>query len=506
MELYNKLYDWQKRIVDKLKDKKSYGLFLEMGLGKTPLSLALCEANRCTKLLIVSINAKAMEDESVKGSFPWWIRQSDMKDFKILNKYSKTSEIGLGKQCLIVNYESLFKRSGKTCRIDLKDNLKKFIESCHGETVGLIVDESHKLKTYQSMQTQSVIKLQKLLSLNALVHTYLLTGTPFTTGYLDLWTQLKVLGCKMTKGAFIDNFCVKGNLPGLLGYQQPIVGYKNLSQLFAILHEYAITIKSEEVANLPEAIFMTHDYPQSVKFNLFCKEKINEKILKKDGENHLVNNPYYRNIAYPELKWIADTTGTFWLRARQLSIGFQGNSQESKWFDSTRLDMLKNFLELNPDNYVLFYSFTSELLELYDICDALGYNIDCYSGEIKSLTFYEKYANMTDARRLTNKKNIILANWQSGSTGVNWQEYDKCIIFDLPVYRDYTQGLARIRRLGQKSKTTIYHIFIQNNWLDRSMIEALKEKKDYTEKTFASDIIRVQNILEKEDLKNGMDK
>ena len=40
MSLYNQLFDYQKNIVDKYKDRDSFGLFLDMGLGKTVLSLA----------------------------------------------------------------------------------------------------------------------------------------------------------------------------------------------------------------------------------------------------------------------------------------------------------------------------------------------------------------------------------------------------------------------------------------------------------------------------------
>ena len=91
------------------------------------------------------------------------------------------------------------------------------------------------------------------------------------------------------------------------------------------------------------------------------------------------------------------------------------------------------------------------------------------------------------------KKNIIIANFASGSTGMNWQEYNKCIIFSLPLYKDWEQGLKRIHRIGQKD-TVIYHIFYQNNWLDIGMKKALEENIQYTEEMFKLD-------LEKEGIK-----
>ena len=203
---------------------------------------------------------------------------------------------------------------------------------------------------------------------------------------------------------------------------------------------------------------------------------------------------HFMTLLYPDLKWLAETTGTFWLRARQLSIGFQGNEEESKWFDKTRLNSFQQFIKNNPNNYVIFYNYTPELLALYDICESEGYNIDVYSGEVKSLVFYEKYQTQPEEQKLTNNKNIILANFASGSTGMNWQEYSNCIIFSLPLYKDYEQGLKRIHRLGQK-QTTVYHLFYQDNWLDKSMLKSLKENIDYSLKMFESDLENVKRLI-----------
>ena len=79
--IYEKLYTWQKNLVDKYKDRESFGLFLDMGLwlGKTPIALGFAEENNCTKILIITINAKAIESEKVKGSWLNWASQSKIK-------------------------------------------------------------------------------------------------------------------------------------------------------------------------------------------------------------------------------------------------------------------------------------------------------------------------------------------------------------------------------------------------------------------------------------------
>ena len=506
--IYNSLYDWQKKIVDKFKDRDSFGLFLEMGLGKTPLSLAFAEQNNCTKVLVITINSKALESKDTQGSWLNWASKSNIT-YNLISKSDKTPFDGHQSELFIINYESLFERktsdkSKRGSKITLKPRIEEFIKSCKGHNVALIIDESHKVKDEHSLQATSIFKIQKDLKLiSKHTYTYLLTGTPFTTGYLDLLSQLKLLGHTGPKYEFVDNYCIKGNIPGLLGWQQPIIGYRNIDALYDFIHQYALTIKSKEVIDLPEQIIINHELPSTSWFSLYSNEKapgnsIAQHMAKldycKDEDIEFykkaflksVDNPFYRNLSYPGMEWFSDTTGTNWLRARQISIGFQGNAEDSQWFDRSRLDELEKFLSRNENNYVLFYNYTPELFEIYEICERLGYNIDIFCGEIKSLHFYEKYKEMTPEERLTNNKNIIIANFASGSTGMNWQLYHNSIIFSLPLYKDYEQALKRIHRIGQEEKV-IHHIFYQNNYLDKSMLKALREGVNYSQKMFDSD-------------------
>ena len=495
--LYDKLFDWQKNIVNKYKSKNSFGLYLDCGLGKTPLGLAFAEANGCDHILIISINSKAIENEDVKGSWLDWSKEMNI-DYEKYNKNSlkKPIEFTENPSILLMNYEGLFER-GNARGVALKKSVLDFLRV--SKKLAIIIDESHKIKDLQSIQTKALMKIKTLANVECEeCHVYLLSGTPFTKGYVDLYSQLKILGCPMTKQQFIDEFCIKDNRPGLLGWQQPIVGYRNLDELYKIIHSYAITMMSDDVVKLPEKTYDFRTFPLTKQFILFTNENAKmdlisayNKEIKASLPLNGPRNPYYRNIAYPEDKFVGDTSGSFWMRARQLSIGFQGNADESIWFDKTRLKALEKFLEQNQDNYVLFYNYTPELVELYDICSKLGYNVDVYCGEIKSLTFYESYCRLSESQKLVAKNNIILANFQSGSTGMNWQEYNQCIVFSLPVYRDWAQGIKRLHRIGQKSNV-IYHIFMQNNWIEKGMWKAIEMEQNYTEKMFEDELEKMK--------------
>lgn len=497
--IYNMLRDYQKNIVDTFKDKKAFGLFLDMGLGKTPIALAMAEVNNCEKVIVISINSKATETIEQEGSWGFWAAKSDINydnvRFKseIINKHPTYKD----KEVIILNYESLYKRN--VDGLILRDEITDFIKSMRtGSSVALILDESHKIKNSSSNNYKSVDKIVRQIKLRGVdLHTYLCTGTPFTVGFEDLITQLKLLNCQITKTEFKEMFCILDNKPFLKSYEQPIIGYKNVDELYNLIHKYAVTIKSDEVwKDKPDQIFVYHTTPTSKEFTLLTSEKIDPKLIKEyvdpsyiKGHKGKVNNPFYRDITYPESIWECETKGQEWLRARQMSIGFQGNVDEYAFFNEDRFDQIKEFLENNQDNYIIFYNYVPEFIKLYEICSELGFNIDVYNGEIKSTKYYDKYESQNLIGRFNNKKNVIISNFRSGSTGKNWQAYNKCIITSIPLYAEYEQGIKRIHRLGQK-ETCFYHIFYQQNWLDYSMLKSLNEKKDYTTEMFEDDRIK----------------
>ncbi len=421
--IYTSLYPWQKTIVDQIMDKQAYGLFLDMGLGKTPLSLSLCERHKCDRVIIVTLKGKAVERDSTPGSWKNWFTKYAIGD--------------VTPSSLVINYEAIYDRKAlKLSKIEFSQTLKQFLSTCPNHRIALVLDESHRIKDSSSAQSRAIRKLRNYLqAIGSGFYLYLLTGTPFSTGFIDLYNQLSFLGCPMTKAAFKEQFCVLGRIPGLLEWQQPIVRYKNIDKLYSLVHQYALTIKSEEVIDLPDQIFVEHLCPENEWFTLFTKRsisrtKFDQICSKRDAigvpsppyEYRLsppsltpraktVINPWYRNINFPDLTCVADTPALLWLRARQLSVGFQSDDTKTTWYSLDRINRISQFLVDHEDNYVIFYNYYAEFYALYDMLESIGYNVDVYNGAIKSLYFYEKYAAQDEVQRISNKRNVILANF-----------------------------------------------------------------------------------------------
>ena len=228
MSIQEKLFTWIKKIVNEFYNRNSLGLFLDMGLGKTPVSLAFAEAHNCTKILIISINSKATETLNDSGSFAEWITKIDNHKFNIYNKKYIFNDFNGPKKylaqispstedVLILNYESLCKRvksdpdedKKRSPKIQLKENVLEFIDNARENKMCIIIDESHKLKNQNSLQSLAISKIISLCKMMCSeTYIYLLTGTPFSTGYEDLYNQLKILGYTATKTIFYDNFFI----------------------------------------------------------------------------------------------------------------------------------------------------------------------------------------------------------------------------------------------------------------------------------------------------------
>lgn len=507
--LYEKLFPFQKDIIDSYIDKKRLGLFLDMGLGKTILSLGFVEKHQVNKVIIVSILSKVVEDENIKGSFHDYL-QNDLR-FKVYKKDKKTNEINPSlfstnkdtKEALIINYHTFI---NKKTPGQLPNYLVEFIKKCSNEKIVIILDESHKVKNGSSQISKGINKLINYCNIYCDNYLYLLTGTPFTQGFIDLYNQLKLLGCNLSKTEFINHFCIRGNVPGLYNWQQPIVGYKNTEELYSLIHKYAITELSKNNLSLPNQIFNKIKLPQTLEFSLLTTPKYIEKILYTyltENRNSKIKdlldygiksktgltkkpNPLYRNFGFPDDKYLADIPSNFWLRSRQLSIGFQGNENEFTFYNYDRVNKLKELLKENPNPYIIFYNYTPELRVIFDVCYELGYKVDAWCGDIKDESNYLEYKNMNEDQKINDRKRVILANFSSGAEGKNWQEYNHTIFFSVGLYGMYVQALKRNHRLGQ-TKPVYYYQFYQDNFLDRGMLRALEEGIEYNNEMFEYD-------------------
>lgn len=120
----------------------------------------------------------------------------------------------------------------------------------------VVMDEGHWIKTPGAARTKALIKVAR----NA-VYKRLLTGTPVTQGYEDLYSQFAFLDEQIlgytSFYAFKAQYCVEreANFANVDRPVKLIVGYKNVDELKKRIDGYSFTVTRDECFDLPGVVY-----------------------------------------------------------------------------------------------------------------------------------------------------------------------------------------------------------------------------------------------------------
>ena len=200
----------------------------DMGLGKTRQSvLAMVEAEGEGPYLVIC---------------PASIKRNWAREIEIVFPDAEPAIVGPAvlpptthRGWIIVNYELLGKNLDKLLEFDWK---------------GVVFDEAHYLKNYQSQRSRNASKLVKEIQRDPVVHA--LTGTPMTSRPRDLFPLLKILDHPLGKSflSFAKRYCdaYQGDF-GLVAD-----GASNIEELTVQLHGVMLRRTKDEVLDLPPKI------------------------------------------------------------------------------------------------------------------------------------------------------------------------------------------------------------------------------------------------------------
>ena len=412
-----KLFDFQKRGLELVDGKDRVAFYWEMGTGKTfvgsekmwsfgnPINLIVCQKSKVKDWVehMTTHYTGSVYDLTNKKQFDLFLQN--------LNGTA------------VINYDLLHRRP-------ILQGLSNFT---------LMLDESQYIANESARRTKFVLRMRPK-------NVVLLSGTPVSGKYEQLWSQCRLLGWKITKNEFWRNYVVSHDWTPVEGMFpiKIVVGYKNVDDLKFMLRRHGATfLKTEEVIDLPEQVFNT----VSVKLNKPYKDFQKNKIVNIDDETY-----------------VGDTTLTTLLYSRILC----GAHNKDK------LDAFKDLIESTGSRVVVFYNFNKELEALKKIVADRPRSI--VNGETRDLTAFRE-----------NDDGIALCQYQAAAEGLNLQEANHIVYFSPPLSSaKFEQSKKRIHRIGQ-SKTCFYYYLVAKGSVEEKIYNALAKGKDYTEKLFEHD-------------------
>jgi SNF2 family DNA or RNA helicase len=323
----------------------------------------------------------------------------------------------------VINYDLIFRRPElKKIKIDT-----------------LMLDESSLIQNEMAKRSKFILQLKPS-------NVILLSGTPTSGKYENLWSQLHLLGWNISKELYWQQY-IDYEWQDKDGFPLRVVhGYKNVERLKKKLREHgAFFLKTEEVFDLPSQTDNFIYIPITPEYKKFKKSKI---ILIDDHE------------------LVGDTTLTQILYERQLC----------GQYNKAKLVAFKDLVESTNDRLIVFYNFTAELELMRKIAAEYCRPISVVNGHEKDLLAYEESDN-----------SVTFIQYQAGAMGLNLQKANKIIYFTLPLGKGscglWEQSKKRIHRIGQ-NRPCFYYYMICPNSIEEKNLASLKLGRDLTNDLF----------------------
>ena len=474
-----KSFIYQSQAVDFAKDLNYAAIFHEQGLGKTKIALDLA---------LFWISQKEIDTVLIvtkKGLIKNWEEEIKLHSFlhpKVLtnNKNSNYFVFNSATRIIITNFE--------TISIE-KNRFKLFLKS---RNVGIIIDESAKIKNPDSSLTRDFFELSPLFA-----RKIIMTGTPVANRPYDIWAQIYFLDGGKSLGEDYKKFKSKSDLTNKLASdpEQRIEFENFISNIFDKISSFSIreTKKSANLS-LPDKVY--HDI-----WTMFTPEqkKMYDKLREELRIELFHDNKKEIDDASPILKRI--------LRLEQITSNPK-MLDESVNFKSGKETELKSLVKeiINRGEKVIVW--TNYIYNVEYFKDVFSdYNAVTISG---SMSIDQR--NESVKKFKTGDSMVLIATPQSAKEGLTLTVANNAIFYDRGFsLDDYLQAQDRIHRISQTKECNIYNIMIRGSideWIHKlllvkekaaSLVQNDISKDEYTNLADYSYDKIIKKILEEED-------
>lgn len=434
------LYPYQKQAVEFLHARKSAGLLLDMGLGKT----CICLTALTPEHLPAIVNAPKRVAEEV-----WPVEGT---------KWRPDLRVVVAKGTPAQRAKVLQQALDGTADVVVigRENLADVEPYAHAFRTH-IIDELSGFKSPKAARFKVAKRMTKVIP-----HTWGLTGTPSPNGYLDLWAQVFLLDQGEALGKYVTHyrtryFAAGRSLPnGVVTEWNIRPGAKE--RINTLLEPTCLSMATEGRVKLPPLTVNNIDVPLPPGTRRLYKELKKERVINLEMLGGVITS--------------ALTAATLTSKLAQMTAGFvyaddaslTGSGQHTV-LHRDKVDALMEIQEGTGSQLLVAYQFQAELEMLKKGLGKLAHTID-EPGIIPAWN-----AAQGDVP-------VLLAHPQSAGHGLNLQHGGNVLVWASLTWslEEYQQFNKRLFRNGQQHPVTIHHL-VSPHTVDYAKLEVLQEKK-----------------------------
>jgi SNF2 family DNA or RNA helicase len=458
-----KPFDHQITALERGWQRPEFGLFMEMGTGKS-------------KVLIDNLGMLYQEGEinfaliiAPKGVYRNWTSKeipehmSDDIPHRVIrwvaspNKTQQAEMRSVGEAfegltIFVMNVESFSSVKGRTAG--------EWMGRTFGRNGLIAIDESTTIKNHKAKRTKALMKIA-----SAFKYKRLLTGSPVTKSPMDLYSQCEFLRSGLlgydSFYAFQGRYAVvQRKTMGSHAFQQ-IVGFRNLDELTFKIDQFSYRVLKQDCLDLPDKIY-TVRYVGLTKEqrDMYNSIKQHALVMLDDGELST-----------------APAVITQMLRLQQILSGhLKTDEGDTVYFDSKRMDALKEILEEHDGKAIIWSRFRYDIQQITKMLNET-FGQGCAASYYGDTSDDERQRAVNDFQNSEHLK-FFVGNPSTAGYGLTLTEANLVIYYANDFNLETrAQSEDRAHRIGQKNNVT-YVDLISEGTIDERIVKSLQSKID----------------------------
>lgn len=433
-------HDYQRYCIQRILEQSNLALWLDMGLGKTVITLTAIAELKYGRFAI----SKALVVAPKKAAEATWQKEADKWDHLRMLRIStvlgsaqrRTRALAASADIYVIN----------------RENIPWLVEHCRNSWPFdmVVLDESSSFKNWQAKRFKAMRSIRPRI--RRLVE---LTGTPSPNGLMDLWAPVFLLDGGTRLGKTVGQYRER--------YFDP--DRRNRTQVFSYapkegagesihkaLYDICVSMSAEDYLQLPECISeeipVALDTPAAKAYR-----KLEREML----------------LEVPDGIITAGTAGVLTGKLLQLCDGavYDSNGGVAE-IHQCKIEAFLELIEmLHGEHALVFYSFQHDRTRLLAALGGSGLRVRVYGGPAD------------DEAWNRGEVDILLAHPASCAYGLNLQDGGHHVIwFGLTwSLEQYQQANKRLHRQGQRHPVIVHHLVVQGG-VDEDVISALQCKGD----------------------------
>ena len=432
-------HDYQTYAIDYIETHHIATVFLDMGLGKTSITLTainnlLFDSFEVHRVLVIA-PLRVARDTWTAEADKWDHLQNLICSVAVGTEAERKAALIQPADIYIINRENvqwLVEDSGIPFSFDM-----------------IVIDELSSFKNHNTKRFKSLLKVRPKVA-----RIVGLTGTPASNGLMDLWAQFRILDMGQRLGRFITKYRTDYFTPDKRN-GQIIYSYKPLpyaeDAIYRQISDITISMKSADHLQMPKLV--------SSEYTVRLSEDEQKKYT--DLKQELV-------LSLGDAEITAANAASLSGKLSQMANGaIYDDSGESIRIHDRKLDALEDIIEsMNGKPLLVAYWYQHDL-------DRIEERL-----RLRKIGFARLDSDASIAKWNRGEIPVALIHPASAGHGLNLQSGGSAlcwfgITWSLELYQ---QTVARLYRQGQASQTVVVQHIITDGTIDERILKALQYK------------------------------